>query len=553
MSSDDSDAEGRKRFYPNVDTKIWLRTCQEVTEPISGKLSGSLPPWLQGTLVRNGPGGIRVGEDEFKHLFDASAVLHRFRIKDGKVTYQNRYVASDAYKKNMAAKRIVVNEFGSYAHPDPCKSIFQRVFSRFSRDNIFTDNTNISVFPFHGRNDQVYALTETPFLHRVDVETLEHLQKEDLGKYISVMTHSAHLHNENNETYSLGLVAQCTGPKYAVIHFRRSEDTVDSVQCSSPLSNPEIVGAAPSTYRMSPAYMHSFSLTEHFFVLIEQPLTVYVPSVMRVHLLGEPLANTLHWDQNGMTVIHLIDRASGKEHVVKYVAKAFFFLHTINAYEEDNHVVLDIVTFKDARMLDCMYTEALKNANYNPEYASIFRGRPNRYVLPLIVPDVCEDGRNLVSLSNTKATAVFKVEKGCCCESKMVMLQPELLVPIGCEVPRINYDFNGRKYRYFYAMLADVDDECPGSLVKVDVESKTFVRWGEENAYPSEPIFVPSPDNKDEDDGVILSAVLRAQGRDNEIALLILDAKSWTEIGRVEFVSPGPISKDLHGWFFPDD
>ncbi|CAG0905974.1 unnamed protein product, partial [Cyprideis torosa] len=90
-------------------------------------------------------------------------------------------------------------------------------------------------------------------------------------------------------------------------------------------------------------------------------------------------------------------------------------------------------------------------------------------------------------------------------------------------------------------------------LVKVDVESKTFVRWGEENAYPSEPIFVPSPDNKDEDDGVILSAVLRAQGRDNEIALLILDAKSWTEIGRVEFVSPGPISKDLHGWFFPDD
>ena len=42
------------------------------------------------------------------------------------------------------------------------------------------------------------------------------------------------------------------------------------------------------------------------------------------------------------------------------MADAFFFLHTINAYEDDNHLVLDICCYKNAKMLDCMYIEALQ-------------------------------------------------------------------------------------------------------------------------------------------------------------------------------------------------
>jgi len=45
-----------------------------------------------------------------------------------KVTYQSRPVESDAYKKNMAAQRIVVTEFGTAAsYTDPCHTIFQRL------------------------------------------------------------------------------------------------------------------------------------------------------------------------------------------------------------------------------------------------------------------------------------------------------------------------------------------------------------------------------------------------------------------------------------------
>lgn len=42
-----------------------------------------------------------------------------------------------------------------------------------------------------------------------------------------------------------------------------------------------------------------------------------------------------------------------------FFAEAFFYLHIVNCYEEDNHVIVDICCYKDASVLDCMYVDAL--------------------------------------------------------------------------------------------------------------------------------------------------------------------------------------------------
>lgn len=44
----------------------------------------------------------------------------------GRVTYQSRFLQSEAFKKNTAANRIVVNGFGTAAYPDPYKTLFKR-------------------------------------------------------------------------------------------------------------------------------------------------------------------------------------------------------------------------------------------------------------------------------------------------------------------------------------------------------------------------------------------------------------------------------------------
>jgi carotenoid cleavage dioxygenase-like enzyme len=43
-------------------------------------LTGELPPWLQGSLLRTGPAKWEVGERTMNHWFDGLAMLHRFGI-----------------------------------------------------------------------------------------------------------------------------------------------------------------------------------------------------------------------------------------------------------------------------------------------------------------------------------------------------------------------------------------------------------------------------------------------------------------------------------------
>ena len=44
--------------------------------------------------------------------------------------------------------------------------------------------------------------------------------------------------------------------------------------------------------------MHSFSITDSYFVLIEQPLNVSFKTVFSSFLLGKPLVNSLKWRPN---------------------------------------------------------------------------------------------------------------------------------------------------------------------------------------------------------------------------------------------------------------
>ncbi len=75
----------------------------------------------------------------------------------------------------MRAQRIVVSEFGTMAHPDPCKSLFARYWSAympFAADT--TDNALVNLMQ---TGDQVFAMTETPRMCRIDPDTLETLEK----------------------------------------------------------------------------------------------------------------------------------------------------------------------------------------------------------------------------------------------------------------------------------------------------------------------------------------------------------------------------------------
>lgn len=90
----------------------------------------------------------------------------------------------------------------------------------------------------------------------------------------------------------------------------------------------------------------------------------------------------------------------------------------------------------------------------------------------------------------------------------------------------------------------------PIQVSKLDLETGESVVWRETDyLFPGEPEFIPLPDAKEEDEGVILSAVSDARD-DGKDFLLLIDAKTMKEIGRA--MCNSQIPQCIHGSFFPD-
>jgi len=70
----------------------------------------------------------------------------------------------------------------------------------------------------------------------------------------------------------------------------------------------------------------------------------------------------------------------------------------------------------------------------------------------------------------------------------------------------------------------------------------------EEYEYLGEPMFVPNPNGRSDDDGVIISAVSVAK-QEAKCYLVFLDAKTMEELARAEFQSFIPMA--AHGIFLP--
>ncbi|KAM8742181.1 carotenoid-cleaving dioxygenase, mitochondrial-like [Acanthopagrus schlegelii] len=515
-----------------------VRSVEETPEPISTQVQGTIPSWINGNLLRNGPGKFEFGNTHYNHWFDGMAMLHRFKIDKGQVTYMSRFLTSDAYKKNSERDRIVMSEFGTLAMPDPCKNFFQRFLSRFEMIQP-TDNASVSFVKYKG---DYYVSTETNFIHRVNLENLETVEKVDWSKFIAVNGATAHPHYDPDGTsYNMG---NSYGSKGAMYNFIRvppeKKDATDTLQGAKILCS--IVPANKS----HPSYYHSFGMSENYMVFIEQPIKMDLLKIVTCKLRGRALSEGIYWDPKLDTVFHLVDKRTGEVSSTKYHTKAISTFHQINAFEEDGFLMLDICCQDDGEAINNYLIQNLRKSGeaLDEMYNSLSRPFPRRFVLPLNITSETEVGQNLNTRPSSNATCVIVSKDKVFCQHEDLH-GDDLIEYGGLEFPQINYDrCNTRPYRYFYGcgfrhLVGD-------SLLKMDLTDKTLKVWYQKGFYPSEPVFVPSPDAVEEDDGVILSVVL-TPSQDKGTFLLVLDAKTFEELGRANV--PVNMAYGFHGAF----
>jgi torulene dioxygenase len=118
------------------------------------------------------------------------------------------------------------------------------------------------------------------------------------------------------------------------------------------------------------------------------------------------------------------------------------------------------------------------------------------------------------------------------------------------ELPVVAPSVYNKPYRYAYGIARlhpEVHHAIADSIIKLDMSSPSSSSmtkvWSKPNHTPSEPVFVPHPNGKDEDDGVLLSIVLDEQA--TKSSMVVIDAKEMKEIARADMEVVFPIG--FHG------
>ncbi|XP_029373888.1 beta,beta-carotene 15,15'-dioxygenase [Echeneis naucrates] len=517
---------------------IFAKNGSETPEPVKAQVIGSIPSWLQGTLLRNGPGLFSVGNSQYNHWFDGLSLIHSFTFSNGEVTYRSKFLKSETYKRNIKADRIIVTEFGTMAYPDPCKNIFSRSVTHL-RNIIpdFTDNNLINIIRY-GRD--YYASSEINYMNQIDPATLETVGRINYRNHIALNLATAHPHyDKEGNSYNMGSAILGFGrPKYVI--FKVPAEPEGRGHTKPALRNVQQVCSIPFRSLLFPSYFHSFGMTENYIVFVEQPFKLDIVKLATAYFRGVSWGSCLRFDKDDTTLFHVMNRETGRKASSRCYGDALVVFHHINAYEEDGHVVVDLISYKDGGLYEMFYIDSLtRDDTFSQSDQKMTKPVCQRFVLPLDVQQDCPRGANLVRLTDTTAQAVLQQDGSIYCT-------PETLFE-GLEMPGINYSFNARKYRYFYGSRVEMSPH-PNKIAKFDISSRKHVTWQQENCFPSEPVFVGSPGAEEEDDGVILSSVISPDPNVSPF-LLVLDAKTFQEIARASI--PASVHMDLHGHFIP--
>jgi beta,beta-carotene 9',10'-dioxygenase len=457
---------------------------------------GTIPSWLQGTFIRNCP--ILVTDKDgnvLGHSFDGPAMLFGFTLRDQSVIFTNRYIRSIAYEKIVHEETVNFYGFESYPRHTFLQKAYNLLFVH-TNGGPTIQNANVNLWKLAS---EVVALTETPLPVRVDPTTLKTLgvfeYEDSLPK--SDIWESAHPHLDPATGDTISFLIEFGYRTYYVVYR-----IVAGTKTRQEICRLEVERAS---------YMHAFSITENYIIFVENPL---VASAWDFVVRDSGFIQHYEWNPSLGNTFIIFNRKTGEvEHKLKYDGDVFFTLHHVNAYEAEGEIVVDLIAYTDNGVLEAARKKCISASDRTEN----------------VIPKM---RRFHVSLADKH-------------------IAPAELTVEDVEFPRINDAFNGRPYRFVYAV--DGRDEVGPSdelqympLVKVDLITHNRTNWYEQDCVCDEPVFVAAPTNEGEDDGIVFSVVSNIKTRKS--FLLILDAKSFTEVSRTDL--PMFVPRGLHGQFF---
>jgi carotenoid cleavage dioxygenase-like enzyme len=437
------------------------------------KIHGTLPGWLEGALVRVGPAQFELGETQCKYWFDGFAKLYRWQIGNGTVSYSSAFL--DTEYRRTALKT------GKMSGAQQKKSSIFAKLGNALRDRPVYDNASIAPAVIAG---QPVCLTASPVAVAFDQSSLKTIGHVAFDDNIDAHASTAHpITDVHSGDFFNILVEYGSTTQYHLTKMSKGSHAREII----------------ASYKTKkPSFIHSFALTDRYAIIAAIPFIVN-PADMLFEV--KPYFDYFSWRPELGTTFVVIDKSTGAL-VGEYGTDAFFCFNQINAFEKDDSLILDMITYPDANVIE---TAQLAHLRAHPE-----------------------------SFAQSSAVERFSIN---ITTGKI----ERTMLPCGSlELPTINEAYRCKPYRYLYGVK-------PGfsALCKLDLQTSKTIHWSHANCYPGEPIFVAKPGAKLEDDGILISVVFDA--RIKKSFLLFLHARDLKECARAEMQEALPFN--FHGIF----
>jgi all-trans-8'-apo-beta-carotenal 15,15'-oxygenase len=450
-------------------------------------IEGEIPPELEGTLYRNGPGLLEINGQAIRHPFDGDGMISAIRFTQGRAHYCNRFVRTQGYVEEQKAGKILYRGVFGTQKPGGWLANFL--------DLRIKNIANTQVIYWAGK---LLALWEAAQPYRLDPDTLETIGIDDLDGILQPGDpFAAHVRIDPNCGDQPCLV------NFSIKPMLSTTITIYEISTAGKLLKKH-AHSVPGF-----AFIHDFAITPNYCIFFQNPVKFNpIPYVLGLSGAGE----SINFESGKPTKIIVIPRDSDvKKGGVKVLeTPSGFVFHHGNAYEEDNQIIVDSICY-----------ESLPQVRPNEDY------RETDFTL-------LDPGQLWrFSLNLTSGTVERKRLESRC-----------------CEFPTLHPNFVGRPYRYLYLGAAhSPQGNAPlQAILKVDLNTNQRQLWSAApKGFVSEPVFVPRPNAMAEDDGWLLTVVYDAQYHRSDI--VILDGRDLTQGALARLHLKHHIPYGLHGSF----
>ncbi|KAJ5691843.1 hypothetical protein N7462_001266 [Penicillium macrosclerotiorum] len=486
----------RSSFPERPQFQGFMRPCRVEGSVRQLEVHGEIPVDIDGTFYRVMPDPHLPPFIEDDPWFNGDGNISAFRIHDGQVSFQQRYVRTEKFVREEEVKRALIA--GKY------RNKFTDAVSFKIRS---TANTNVVYF-----NGQLLALKEDSPPYALDPITLETKGLYTFGGQLPSMTFTAHpkFDPKTGEMVCFGYEAKGDGtPDICYYSVSPAGDLTEIVWLVSPVV----------------AMIHDFAVTENWVLF---PIIPQVCDIERLKQGGE------HWQWSPETpfYIGLLPRRGGKSSDVKWLRyKNSFPGHTSNAFEDERGNIVFDLGLSDKNVF-FWWPDAEGNA---PEPSSIHSQltrltiNPHSNDLELRAPEILQSiNSEFYRIDDRFATKNYR---HCFFDS----MDPTL----GTDFPSIAPKLGGGYPLY-------------NSLTHYDIlTSRSEVYFPGRTHMVQEPVFIPRKGSAEEGDGYLIVLVNNYEDMSSELHLL--DTKSFTK-PKATILLPIRLRQGLHGnWVDAED